>query len=225
MDIDNSSERISSSSQAMGVISTDEILKRLGIVRSDIGGKISLNRSLIRSDDFESYKLANGSMFFRDGRTCFVKTNPGHIFVIKSLDGRNVGIDEGVIDRFKENAKQNPGSGFSYVEIDGENVNITGGNDKYGVDELTKMFMECLRIGDEKSEDNTVKKVRNNRTKKVKNVKLRRIRGVKKAKNEEAKKSKKARCNIMELGCDDGELQDALGDLKSIETVKSKDEK
>ena len=106
MDIDNSSERISSSSQAMGVISTDEILKRLGIIKGNIGGKISLSGSLIRKDDFESYKLANGSMFFREGRTCFVKTNPGHIFVIKSLDGRNVGIDEGVIDRFKENAKQ-----------------------------------------------------------------------------------------------------------------------
>lgn len=213
---------------------TEEILERLGVIVGDIGAKVDLNRSVLLDEkyDIEYYTLINGSKFFREGCTHYVRTEYDHIFVIRKLDDRNVSIDEKFIEDLKR-----ANNSVSYVEINGIDVNVTSDSDKYWVDELTEMFKRCVKIEEEKDKNGIIEEVENSKKKILKSKKQKkrtwckkqkRIRGIK-ANRSDGKKFQKAEKveNKMlnssedEEGSEDDYIS-ILDDLESIETVKSK---
>ena len=82
----------------------------------------------------------------RQGDTYYLQT-ANHAFVIKSLNGREMQVDEKVIERLSEEKLD-----VSYVKITKGMVDITKESDSSmnSVDELTEMFQKFMRIEDVK---------------------------------------------------------------------------
>lgn len=82
----------------------------------------------------------------RQGGTYYLQT-ANHAFVIKSLNGREMQVDEKVIESLGEEKLD-----ISYVKIAQGKIDVTKeiDSDINGVDELTEMFQKFMRIEDVK---------------------------------------------------------------------------
>lgn len=83
----------------------------------------------------------------RQGDTYYLQSE-GRAFVIKSLNGREMHIDEKVIESLR-----NEKLDVSYVKIDQGKVDVTKESDSSmnSVDELTEMFQQFMKIEDAKT--------------------------------------------------------------------------
>lgn len=153
-----------------------EKMKNLEDVQLCVLKKFGLAKSSLRledaSDDLKETHLKGGHSCRSLGHKTWLitelamnykKIKPDFIFVIKRLDGREVNVNEEVVERICKT--QN----VSYITIDGIDINIDiadddkVGDEKYSFDKLEKIPNWHVRIKDvkDKSRDNEGKDNRN----------------------------------------------------------------
>lgn len=154
----------------------NEKVKNLKDVQLCVFKKFGLAKSSLNledaSDDLKETHLKGGHSCRSLGRKTwlitecamnYIKIEPDFIFIIKKLDGREVNVNEKVVERIGKT--QN----VSYITIDGTDINIdiadddTVDDEKYNFDKLEMTLNSHVRIEDvkDKSRDNEEKDNRN----------------------------------------------------------------
>ena len=149
-----------------------EKVKNLEDVQLCVPKKFGLAKSSLRledaSDDLKETRLEGGHSCRSLGRKTwliteramnYIKIEPDFIFIIKKLDGREVNVNEEVVERICKT--QN----VSYITIDGIDINIDiadddkVGDEKYSFNKFGKILNRHVRIKDvkDKSRDNEEK--------------------------------------------------------------------